>query len=66
MNNLMGDEFGCLDALKITNCNEKKGGNGVQEPLYRKLKTRGMLSRPNIEEKIWTVGLEPHRWMLGA
>ena len=20
----MGDEFGCLDALKITNCDEKK------------------------------------------
>ena len=55
MNDLMGDEFGCLDALKITICDEKKGGNGVQEPLYRKLKTRGMLSRPNIEEKIWIV-----------
>ena len=61
MNDLMGDEFGCLDALKITICDEKKGGNGVQEPLYRKLKMRGMLSRPNIEEKIWTVELESHR-----
>ena len=29
----------------------KKEGNGVQEPLYKKLKTRGILSRPNIEEK---------------
>ena len=61
MNDLMVDEFGCLDALKITNCDEKKRGNGVQEPLYRKLKTKGMLSRPNIGEKIWTVELESHR-----
>ena len=29
----------------------KKEGNGVQEPLYKELKTRGILSRPNIEEK---------------
>ena len=24
MSDLMGDEFGCLDALKITNCDEKR------------------------------------------
>ena len=50
MNDLMGNEFGGLNALKIMNCDEKEG-NGVQEPLYKKLKTRGISSRPNIEEK---------------
>ena len=44
----------------------KKGANGVQKPLYRKLKMRGKLSRQNIGGKIWIVGLEPHRWMSGA
>ena len=29
----------------------KKEGNGVQEPLYKELKTRGILSHLNIEEK---------------
>ena len=24
MNHLMGDEFGCLDVLKIMNCDEKR------------------------------------------
>ena len=28
----------------------KKEGNGVQEPLYKELKTRGILSHLNIEE----------------
>ena len=41
----MNDEFECLNALM------KKEGNGVQEPLYKELKTRGILSHPNIEEK---------------
>ena len=52
MNGLMSNEFGCLNALKIMNYDKKKKeGNGVQEPLYKKLKTRGILFRPNIEEK---------------
>ena len=50
MNDLMGNEFGGLNALKIRTA-MKKEGNGVQEPLYKKLKMRGILSRPNIEEK---------------
>ena len=29
----------------------KKEGNGVQESLYKKLKMRGILFRPNTEEK---------------
>ena len=29
----------------------KKEGNGVQEPLYKKLKTMGILSCLNLEEK---------------
>ena len=29
----------------------KKGGNDIQGPLYTKLKTRGILSHPNLEEK---------------
>ena len=32
MSDLMGDEFGCLDALKITNCDEKK-----EEMVFRSL-----------------------------
>ena len=32
MNNLVGDEFGCLDALKIMNCDEKK-----EEMVFRSL-----------------------------
>ena len=48
MKDLMGDEFGCSEDYELR---WKKEGNGVQEPLYKKLKTREILSRPNIEEK---------------
>ena len=64
-NDLIGNEFEGLSALKIMNCDEKEG-NGVQEPLYKKLKTKGILSRPNIEEKSGpldqspTIGCQEH------
>ena len=60
-NDLIGNEFEGLSALKIMNCDKKKKkeGNGVQEPLYKKLKTRGILSRPNIEEKSRPLDLNP-------
>ena len=29
----------------------KKRENDTREPLYKRLKTRGILSRPNLEEK---------------
>ena len=44
----------------------KKGENDIHEPLYKKLKIRGILSRPNLEEKSGsldqnsTVGCQEH------
>ena len=44
----------------------KKRENDTYEPLYKKLKTRGILSRPNLEEKYGpldqnpTVGCQEH------
>ena len=39
MNDLIDNEFGGLNALKITNCGEER--NDIQEPLYKELKTMG-------------------------
>ena len=50
-NDLMVGEFGCLNALKILNCDEEKRKQYSYEPLYKGLKTRGILSCPNLEEK---------------
>ena len=47
----MVGEFGCLNALKILNCDEEKRKQYSYEPLYKGLKTRGILSCPNLEEK---------------
>ena len=44
----------------------KKRENDTREPLYKRLKTRGILSRPNLEEKYGpldqnpTVGCQKH------
>ena len=48
-NDLMVSEFGGLNALKIMNCDEER--RDIHGPLYKKLKTRGISSRPNLEEK---------------
>ena len=65
MNDLMVSEFKGLNALKIMNCDEERR-NDIQGPLYTKLKTRRILSRPNLEEKSGpldqnpTVGCQEH------
>ena len=37
----MDSEFRGLNALKIMNCDEKKKGNNIHGPLYKKLKMMG-------------------------
>ena len=46
----MVGEFGCLNALKTLNCDEEERMIFVSL-LYKRLKTRGILSRPNLEGK---------------
>ena len=46
----MVGEFGCLNALKTLNCDEEERMIFVSL-LYKRLKTREILSRPNLEEK---------------
>ena len=37
----------------------KKKENDTYEPLYKRLKTRGILSRPNLEEKYGSLDQNP-------
>ena len=37
----------------------KKRENDTREPLYKRLKTRGILSRPNLEEKYGPLDQNP-------
>ena len=50
MNDLVFGEFECLNTLNTLNCDEEKRKYSYKS-LYKGLKTRGILSRPNLEGK---------------